>query len=396
MGLFGNIKRALAKINTVSGIRMMTQYGTAFSAWNGSIYESDIVRACLRPKVKQIGKLTPKHLRERTDDDGNKTLDINPDMNIRLLLEEPNPLMTWQKFAEKMETMLALNNNAFALLVKDEYGTITQIFPINAGTVESHYVDGALWLRFFLTNGKMFDFPYTEIIHLRNDYNTDDVFGESLAPSLAPLMNVVTTTDQGIVAAIKNSSIVRWLLKFTNAMRTDDLKESAKEFADNFLATEQGTGVAAVDSKCDAQQIEPKDYVPNAAQMNLTKARIYALMNTNEAIVTSSANEDQREAYFSAEIEPDLIQFGTEITRKIFTRRQRAFGNKIVLEASAWDSASISTKLNLVQMVDRGAITINEWRQAFNLAPVPGGDVLIRRLDTAQIENSGEEGGNTE
>ena len=36
-------------------------------------------------------------------------------------------------------------------------------------------------------------------------------------------------------------------------------------------------------------------------------------------------------------------------------------------------------------MVDRGALTPNEWRAVFNLAPVPGGDAVIRRLDTAVV-----------
>ena len=43
----------------------------------------------------------------------------------------------------------------------------------------------------------------------------------------------------------------------------------------------------------------------------------------------------------------------------------------------------MQTKLNLLQMVDRGALTPNEWRQVLNLAPIDGGDVVIRRLDTA-------------
>ena len=209
---------------------------------------------------------------------------------------------------------------------------------------------------------------------------------------LAPLLDVVTTTDQGIVSAIKNSSVVRWLLKFTNPLRPETLKEQAKNFADNYLATASGTGVAAVDSKADAQQIDPKDYVPNAEQMDRTTQRIYALFNTNAHIVDSSRSEDEWNAYFDAEIEPVLRQLGGEYTRKLFSLRERGFGNRIVFEASSWDGASLGTKLNLMQMVDRGALTPNEWRLAFNLAPVPGGDAPIRRLDTARVQ----EGATTE
>ena len=125
--------------------------------------------------------------------------------------------------------------------------------------------------------------------------------------------------------------------------------------------------------------------MPNAEQMDRTTLRIFALFNTNASIVNSSRSEDEWEAYFDAEVEPVLRQLGGEYTRKLFTLRERGFGNRIVFEASSWDGASLTTKLNLMQMVDRGALTPNEWRLAFNLAPVPGGDVPIRRLDTAEV-----------
>jgi hypothetical protein len=48
----------------------------------------------------------------------------------------------------------------------------------------------------------------------------------------------------------------------------------------------------------------------------------------------------------------------------------------------------MATKLALKEMVDRGAMSPNEWRAVFNRAPVPGGDVYIRRLDTAEVKES--------
>ena len=42
--------------------------------------------------------------------------------------------------------------------------------------------------------------------------------------------------------------------------------------------------------------------------------------------------------------------------------------------------------MNLVQMVDRGALTPNEWRNIFNLPPIDGGDTPIRRLDTDVVK----------
>ena len=128
---------------------------------------------------------------------------------------------------------------------------------------------------------------------------------------------------------------------------------------------------------CDDRQrelIEPHDYVPNAAQMEKTKARIYALFNTNEKIVNSNWTESEWAAYFEAEIEPVLLDMQNEFTRKLFSRRERAAGNRIIFDAGGIDSETTTTKLSYVQMVNRRSMTPNEWREKFHMAPIEGGD----------------------
>ena len=247
----------------------MTEKGNGFYSWGGRLYQSDIVMSCIRPKVKAIGKLTAKHIRK--DATGIKT---NPEPYLRFLLEEPNPLMTGQMLQEKMAAQLCLNHNAFALIVRDDFGYPMEIYPITALSVEAIYDKSmVLYLKFQLRNGKSPTFPYSDIIHLREDFNENDIFGTSPADALAPLMEIVTTTDQGIVKAIKNSSIIQWLLKYTTSLRPEDLKKNAEDFAKNYLSIDnEVVGVAAVDSKAEITRVEPKDYVPNALQMDRTTA----------------------------------------------------------------------------------------------------------------------------
>ena len=82
------------------------------------------------------------------------------------------------------------------------------------------------------------------------------------------------------------------------------------------------------------------------------------------------------------------VQMSLEFTSKLFTDREIGHGNEIVFEANRLQYASVSTKLALREMVDRGAMTPNEWREVFNLAPVPGGDQPIRRLDTRPTDET--------
>lgn len=369
-------------------LKMITTVGEFYYSWNGKLYESDIVRACIRPKVKAIGKLVGKHIR----DDPKGGLNVNPDANIRFLLSEPNPYMTGQQMQEKIANQLCLNNNAFILIVRDENGKAIQLYPIPCVSAEAKYNDtGELFLRFLYRNGKSGVFRYSDIIHLRQDYNDDDIFGESPAPALAGMMDVIGTIDQGIVKAIKNSGIVRWLLKFTQSLRDEDIKANVQKFVDNYLAVETDTfGAAGVDAKADVQRIEPKDYVPNAAQTDRTIERIHSFFNTNKKIVQSDYTEDEWTAYYESEIEPVVVQMHQTYTVGIFTRKERGFGNRIVFEANNLQCASLTTKLAFQAMVDRGAMTPNEWRETMNMAPVPGGDQPIRRLDT-QVVNMVEE-----
>ena len=238
MRTIGIFSRFFNKSAARTRYEMVTEKGNGFYAWDGKIYQSDIVRSCMRPKIKAIGKLVAKHIRE-TVTAGGVDIKVNPDAYLRFLLEEPNPYMTGQMLQEKLATQLALNNNAFALIIRDEMGYPTEIYPISAGQVEAVYdKDAALFLKLYFRNGKQSIFPYSDIIHLRQDFGDNDIFGESLAPALAPLMEIVTTTDQGIVKAIKNSGVIKWLLKYMNSVRPEDLKLNAEMVAKNYLNIE--------------------------------------------------------------------------------------------------------------------------------------------------------------
>lgn len=367
----------------------MVSTTNGFYAWQGDLYRSDIIRACLRPFYKSVGKLVAKQVREN----GKGELMINPDAYVRILLEEPNPYMTGQMLQERLAIQFKLNNNAFAFILRDEGGYAKEIYPLNASGVQAKYdKDGVLFLEFTMRNGQVLTFYYSDVIHLRQDFGENDVFGSSNAEMLKPLMEVINTTDQGMVASIKNSASIRWLLKFKTPLSDADRKKQAENFSSAFLASsENATGVAAVDSKADAEQIHPDDKLPNAAQMDRAMARIYNIFGTNEAIVQSKYNEDQWNAYYESEIEPFATQFSHELTRKIFSRRERAHGNRIVFEAASLQYASMNTKLQLVKMVDRGSMTPNEWRRVLNLGPIEDGDTPIRRLDTAKVTEGGDE-----
>jgi HK97 family phage portal protein len=385
MGIFNK------KDDKVTGYKMITTDSRGFFSYDGKLYKSEIIRSTIRPEVTAIGKLTAKHLRETVTAAG-RTLSVNPEPYMRFLLEEPNPYMTGQDLQEKLATQLALNGNAFAMILRDDGGMPVAIYPIPANSADIDTSHTELMLSFTLKGGTRLALPYRDVIHIKRDYGDSMLFGTSPTQTLLPLMEMVTVIDQGLINAIKNSGVIRWLLKFTKSMRTEDIKTNVQEFAKNYLTYDSGTmGAIGTDSKADVERVEPKDYVPNAAIQDRVYNRIFNFFNTNQKIVQSIATEEEWDAFYEEVVEPVAIKLSNEFTRKLFSRRQRGHGNRIFFEAGNLQHASIKTKLNLREMVDRGAMTPNEWREAMNYAPIEGGDRPLRRKDTGLAVEEGED-----
>lgn len=369
------------KSETVTRYQIVSEKGNGTFIYSGKIYQSDIVTACLAPYKKAVGKLSPLHVRKLKEN-----TEIFPEPYMRFLLEEPNTLLTMQKTLEKIVSPLILSGNAFILIVRDINGYPLELFPIPAVSAEAVYMNGELSLKFVYQNGKTYTHRYDDIIHLRTNMVENDLFGEPVMPALSKLVNLVETIDKGVEKAIKNSNAIRWLVRFNSAVRPDDMEKQIKLFDETYMDVDKGHSTVAHDLKTDVTPINPQNYVPNFPITESIRQRIYSLLGVNEKIVQGTFNEDEWNSFYESSIEPIALDLQNEFTRKLFTRKERSFGNKIIFAANTLSCASLSTKLQFVSMVDRGAMVPNEWRDLFNYAPIENGDKPIRRLDTALVE----------
>lgn len=362
---------------------LVSNANSTFYPWNGKIFENDIVRSCIRPKANAVGKLNPKHVRG-----SGESMRINPEPRIRAIFEQPNPYMSMQDVLMKLTYQREINHNAFAYIKRDDFGTPLEIYPIPYSMVELKEAAGELWVKFQFWTGKYMTVPYTDIIHLRKDFNENDFFGDKSTQALKNLMEIINTTDQGVVNAVKNSAIIKWILKFKSVLKPEDKEIQVAEFVKNYLSIANEGGAAASDPRYDLEQVKDNNFIPTATQMDKAVQRLYSYFGVNDAIVQNKYTEDQWNAFYESEIEPIVIQLSHAFTKAFFTPQKRSTGNRIVFESSNLAYAAMATKLNLMQMVDRGAMTPNEWRAVMNMGPVEGGDKPIRRLDTRPTDET--------
>ena len=364
-------------------IKMITSPNNYFSTWSGTAFEYDIVKAAIRPKANAIGKMQLRHIIKNE----NISIPYNPQVNE--ILTYPNKYMTMQDMLEKLTFQRELNHNAFAYVDRDTKGNVIGIYPVTYSAAELIEQEGFVFIKFYLLSGKYMVVNYDDVIHLRKDFNRYEFFGESGEKATNNLIEVLNSTDQSMISAVKNSAVIKWILKYAAILKKEDKEENVKDFVKNYLSSESaGTGVAVSDGRYDLVQVKNESYVPNAAQTKEITQRIYSLYGVNTAIVQNSYTEDQWNSFYESEIEPPAIKISLSFTKVFFTKKDRANGDKIIAEASNLAYASMSTKLGLVAMVDRGSMLPNEHRAILNLPPIEGGDKPLRRLDTAQVEDS--------
>ena len=374
----------------------MTGNTVRFTAWSGDAYANDIYRGAIDAIARNAAKLRGSHVitysdRTRTDKDGR----LN-----RLLQVQPNPYMSAFDLLYKLVTHYYLYNNAFAFLQRDDRGNLLGIYPMGAANVEFMAdLAGTLYCQFAFRNGRSALLPYSDIIHLRRNFNENDLLGDP-NNALTPALELAHTQNEGIVNGIKSSANIRGILKFTQIMAPEKLKAEKDRFVSDYLQIANSGGIVAVDQKMEYIPLTVTPAVVDDKQIAAVKTKIYDYLGISEAIVNSSYTEDQWAAFYESTLEPLAVQLSLEFTRKLFNDREQAFGNSIIFESGRLQFSSNGTKVNLIkELIPYGLLTINQALEILNLPSIEGGDKRLQTLNVVDAAKANEyqlTGGNHE
>lgn len=348
-----------------------------FIPWTGDAYANDIYRSAVDAIARNAGRLAGVHL---IRDGDLKTPAINTRLN-RLLQTEPNPYMSAYDLLYKTVTHYYLHNNSFLFLQRDGNG-VCGIYPLDVRQVE-FLTDpsGEVYCRFRFSSGKEYTFPYCDIVHLRRNFNSNELLGDDNG-ALFPALELAHTLNEGISASIKSGATIRGVLKFTQLLAPEKMKEAKEQFVQDYLTMSNSGGVVATDQQTDYVPINSTPATVDAAQMKAAKEKIYDYLGISERIVNSSYTETEWAAFYESTLEPLAVQMSLEFTRKIFTKREQAFGNMIVFDSGRLQFTSSQTKVNLLkELLPYGLLTINQALEILNLPPVKDGDKRLQTLN---------------
>lgn len=359
-----------------------------YSTFRGAAaWDNDTYRAAVDAICRNAGKLKGRHV--ITDAQGRHTAG-NPTIT-RLLETAPNPIMSAYDFLYRLTADLYLNGNAFALIDRDTRGNVSGFYPITANGVEWLTDEtGRIYVKFRFRSGRTSIFDYSQIVHVRRHFATDELMGDNDS-AIRGTLELAETQNRGAIEAIKSGAQLRGILKFTSIQSPEMLAKNKAQFIADYLDMSNNGGIVVTDAKSDYQPISDKPTPIDTAAADAVAQRIYAYLGISKEIVTSSYTEDQWSAFYESVLEPLCVAYSQAFTVKVFTARERAYGNEIAFDGGRMIFANNATKLNMIkELTPLGLLTVNEAREILNLSPVPDGDTRLQSLNYVDAAKANE------
>lgn len=378
MGLFDSIFRPnkeQQKAVRSEIFKTLTGYKPAFHTWQGSIYESELIRAAIYAKARHISKL-------KFSATGSAKIGLQSKLR-----QGPNQWQTWPQFLARTSTILDIHNTAFIVPVKDKSLTTTGYYTVLPTKCEVVEYKNEVWLRYKFHHDEIAAVRLDECVILTQHQYKKDFFGETNF-ALEPTVKMIDLNKQGIEEAIKNGATFRFWAKANNFAFDDDLKKEANRFGSLAFSGDNDGMLLFPNTYSDIHQYENKPYTVDADQLKQIQANVYNYFGVNEDVLQNKAYGDTWSAFYEGCVEVFAVALSDGLTKAMFTERERATGNEVIFTSNRLQYMSNADKLAVAaQLTDRGIFSINEAREVFNLAPVDGGDIRTIRGEYKNVND---------
>lgn len=358
----------------------------SYHSFNGKYAELDIIAMCIDALARNIGKIELKSIMRKKNTVA--VADLTSD--VARVLRQPNPYMSSYDFLYKIASLYFISNNVFIWPEYDKDGKLTALWPVNYKTFSMKNNNGVLVAQFQLNYYHTYTVPYSRLIHLRNKFTTDDLFGDS-NDALAPIAELANAQNQGIINGIKNSALIRGILKSVNVIKEEDMTKARDQFVKDNLSAANSGGVMVIDGKFDYQNIESKPYIVDADTMKEVRERIFSYFGVNDEFIQNKFTSEQYESVYEGRLEPFGIMLSQAFSDKLFTPRERGFGNAIEASMAKLKYQPMTVITRVITATNQlGLFTRDEYREMLGYAPLGperGGDEIMIAVNNMEADD---------
>ncbi|MCH4205183.1 MAG: phage portal protein [Solobacterium sp.] len=357
-----------------------------YRSFNGSSLELDLIRGTVDALARNMGKLNLQAVMVKSD--GTKMIDNTSD--IAHVLKRPNKWMTQYDFMYKI-TSLYFGSGSNTVFIYPEYdgmGNLINLYPVNYRSFHlSKSANGNYIANFDLKYTRTYYCPLEDLIILRNHYTSDDMFGDP-DKSLYPVCELINAQNEGIINGIKNSAIIRGILKAAQVIKEENMIAYRDQFVKDNLEASNNGGVMVVDQKYDYQSLDSKPYIVNPSTMEEAKKKVFDYFGVNEDFLTNSFDSAGYEAVYEGRLEPFAIMLTQALTDHLYTDREKGFGNQIEANMAKMKYQPMSEITAMITATNQlGLFKRNEYREMLGYSPLSddeGGNEILTSLNYAK------------
>jgi HK97 family phage portal protein len=350
-----------------------------YSQFGTDIYASDVVQQALKCIVDEMKKLNPTHIRIINNDP------VPVKGNVQDILNNPNQLMTTSEFLEKTMYLLLMNYNAFIIPTYytwvDEktgaerrfYEALYPIKPTQVDFIED--ASGRLFVKFWFWDGSTTTLRYDDVIHIKYNYSVNEYMGGNIMgqPDHEALLGTLQLNQellQGVAKAMKASYAVNGVIKYNTMLDEGKTKIALQELEQKLRNSE--SGFLPLDIKSEFTPLPKQVSLVDEATLKFIDEKILRNFGVPLCILTGDYTKEQYNAFYQKTLEGLIINISQAMTKKLFTSRERAFGNKIELYPKDLIFMTVEQTLEMIkELSPTGGLFENEKRVALGLKPLP-------------------------
>lgn len=357
----------------------MDGYAPIYTQFGTNIYASDVVQQALKCIVDEMKKLNPTHVRYVDSDP------VPVKGNVQSVLDNPNPLMTTTEFLEKTIYLLLMNYNAFIIptyytwvdketgVERRYYESLYPIKPTQVDFIED--ASGRLYVKFMFNSSYSTTIAYDDVIHIKYNYSINqfmggDATGQPDHSALLKTLDLNNSLLNGIAKAMKASYAINGVIHYNTLMDDGKTEKALKELEAKLKNSE--SGFLPLDLKAQFTPLQRSTQLVDEATLKFIDQKILRNWGVPLDILTGDYSQETYNSFYQKTLEPLIKAMSQAFTKKMFTQREKAFGNRIELYPKDLIFMSVDQTLRMVEMLSpTGGLFENEKRVAMGLRPLP-------------------------
>ena len=306
-----------------------------------------------------------------------------------LLHDAPNPLMTSLEFREAMQTHMLLWGNAYAEIVADGRGNVTELWPLRPDAMEKIEPTGeGLVYTYRLPSGKSVELPGWQVLHLRGLSSNGLVGYSPIMTAAREAVGKGLAVQQFGSMFFRNGARPGGILSFPGELSSEAMGRIRESWQEHYGGLNNAHRVAILEQGMTYQEVgippAAAAYIEDQKLSILDIARVYRVpphMIGDLERATFSNIEHQAIEFVTHSLRPWLVRWEQAIQQRLMTERDRQT-HVVEFLVDGLLRGDVTSRYQAYAVArQNGWMSANDIRELENQNPIDDGDLYLVPLN---------------